>query len=47
MSAYLVDRIVSHPAITVATHTEVTAVDGTERLESVTITHRPDGATTR
>ncbi|MEA2214301.1 MAG: thioredoxin reductase [Solirubrobacteraceae bacterium] len=47
MSAYLVDRIVSHPTITVATHTEVTAVDGTERLESVTITHRPDGATTR
>jgi thioredoxin reductase (NADPH) len=46
MSAYLVDRIVSHPTITVATHTEVTAVDGTERLESVTITHRPDGATT-
>ena len=46
MSAYLVDRIVNHPAITVATRTEVTAVDGTERLESVTITHRPDGATT-
>jgi thioredoxin reductase (NADPH) len=46
MSAYLVDRVVTHPAITVATHTEVTAVDGTDRLESVTITHRPDGATT-
>ena len=46
MSAYLVDRIVNHPTITVATDTEVTAVDGTERLESVIITHRPDGATT-
>jgi thioredoxin reductase (NADPH) len=46
MSAYLVDRIVNHPAITLATRTEVTAVDGTERLESVIITHRPDGATT-
>jgi thioredoxin reductase (NADPH) len=46
MSAYLVDRIVSHPDITLATHTEVTAVDGIERLESVTVTHRPDGATT-
>jgi thioredoxin reductase (NADPH) len=46
MSAYLVDRIVNHPAITLATHTEVTAVDGTECLESVTVTHRPDGAAT-
>jgi thioredoxin reductase (NADPH) len=46
MSAYLVDRIVNHPTITVATHTEVTAVDGTDCLESVIITHRPDGATT-
>jgi thioredoxin reductase (NADPH) len=46
MSAYLVDRIVNHPAITVATRTEVTAVHGTECLESVTVTHRPDGTTT-
>jgi thioredoxin reductase (NADPH) len=46
MSAYLVDRIISHPAITLATHTEVTAVDGTDCLESVTVTHHPDGATT-
>ena len=46
MSAYLVDRIVNHPAITLATHSEVTAVDGTECLESVTVTHRPDGTTT-
>ena len=46
MSAYLVDRIVNHPTITVATDTEVTAVDGTERLESVITTHWPDGATT-
>jgi thioredoxin reductase (NADPH) len=46
MSAYLVDRIVNHPAITLATRTEVTAVDGIECLESVTVTHRPDGATT-
>jgi thioredoxin reductase (NADPH) len=46
MSAYLVDRIVNHPSITLATHTEVSAVDGTECLESVTVIHRPDGATT-
>ncbi len=30
MSAYLVDRIVNHPTITLATHTEVTAVDGVD-----------------
>jgi thioredoxin reductase (NADPH) len=46
MSAYLVDRVVSHPAITLATHSEVTAVHGAECLESVTVTRRPDGATT-
>jgi thioredoxin reductase (NADPH) len=46
MSAYLVDRIVSHPAITLATHSEVTAVHGADCLESVTVTRRPDGATT-
>jgi thioredoxin reductase (NADPH) len=46
MSAYLVDRIVNHPAIALATCTEVTAVHGTDCLESVTVTHHCDGTTT-
>jgi thioredoxin reductase (NADPH) len=46
MSAYLVDRVVNHPTITIATHTEVTAVHGIECLESITVTHQPSGTTT-
>ncbi len=36
MSAYLADRIAAHPAITVHTGTEVTAVDGDEQLRCIT-----------
>ena len=47
MSAYLVDRVIKHPTITIATHAEVAAVEGTERLESVTVTHQPNRTTTK
>jgi thioredoxin reductase (NADPH) len=46
MSAYLVDRVVNHPTITIATHTEVTAVHGIGCLESITLTRQPSGTTT-
>jgi thioredoxin reductase (NADPH) len=46
MSAYLVDRVVNHPTITVATYTEVTAVHGIECLESITVTRQPSGTAT-
>jgi thioredoxin reductase (NADPH) len=47
MSAYLADRISAHPAITVHTGTEVTAVDGDEQLRSITTaTTTPDGGLT-
>jgi len=46
MSAYLVDRIIANPMITIATQSEVTALHGGERLESVTLTQRPSGAAT-
>lgn len=43
MSAYLVDRIVRNPMITIATQSDVTALHGTGRLESITVTERPTG----
>ena len=47
MSAYLADRIVAHPRITVHTNTTVTAVDGDRQLETVTLsTISPDGVST-
>jgi thioredoxin reductase (NADPH) len=47
MSAYLADRIVAHPAITVHTRTDVTSVDGDEQLRTVTTaTTTPDGTRT-
>lgn len=47
MSSYLADRIVAHPAITVHTRTEVTAVDGDHQLRCITTaTNTPDGAVT-
>ena len=46
MSAYLVDRVVNHPTVTIATHTEVTAVHGIECLESIRLTRQPSGTTT-
>jgi thioredoxin reductase (NADPH) len=36
MSSYLADRIIAHPAITVHTRTEVTAVDGDHQLRRIT-----------
>ncbi|MFQ6395614.1 FAD-dependent oxidoreductase [Nocardia sp. KC 131] len=45
MSAYLADRIVAHPSITVHTRTEVTAVNGDHQLRSITTaTTTPRGA---
>jgi thioredoxin reductase (NADPH) len=45
MSAYLADRIAAHPAITVHTRTEVTAVDGDHQLRRITTaTTSPGGA---
>ena len=38
MSSYLVDRLVTHPAITVRTATEVTALHGDGVLQAVTLT---------
>lgn len=46
MSAYLVERIMADPRITVLTGTEVTGLHGDERLDAVTLTHR-DGAARR
>ncbi|GAA4322160.1 FAD-dependent oxidoreductase [Klenkia terrae] len=43
MSAYLVDRVLAHPRITVATGTQVTALGGGDSLESVTLTPRDGG----
>jgi thioredoxin reductase (NADPH) len=43
MSAYLVDRIESHPLIEVRLRTQVTAIDGDESLRAVTLTGA-DGA---
>ena len=44
MSRYLVDRIDSHPGITVSTRTEVTGLEGHEALESLRMTG-PNGQT--
>jgi thioredoxin reductase (NADPH) len=46
MSAYLVDRVINHPAITIATQTEVTELHGDECLTSITMTKRPTGTAT-
>jgi thioredoxin reductase (NADPH) len=46
MSAYLVDRIIANPMITIATQSEVTALHGGERVESITVTQSPSGAAT-
>ncbi len=39
MSAYLIKRIENHPNITLIPHTEVTALEGSEHLERVTLHH--------
>jgi thioredoxin reductase (NADPH) len=46
MSAYLVDRVVNHPAITIVTQTDVTELDGDDCLTSITMTKRPTGTAT-
>ncbi|MDB5367019.1 MAG: Thioredoxin reductase [Rhodospirillales bacterium] len=43
MSDYLVQRIEQSPHITLHAQTEITALDGDERLRSVTWTHRTNG----
>ena len=45
MSDYLVQRIENNPNITLHTHTEITALDGDDRLRSVTWTNRETGET--
>jgi thioredoxin reductase (NADPH) len=44
MSTYLVERVVSHPKIRVRTRTEVTGLEGGDRLEAITLTSRSDGS---
>jgi len=46
MSAYLVDRLLVHPRVTVQCRSEVTRLDGTDFLEEISITDRAS-ATTR
>ena len=45
MSSYLVDRLLADPRVTVHTSTEVTALDGHDALEAITLTNRETGAT--
>ena len=46
MSHYLVDRLLSHPSITVHTATRVTALHGDTALDAVTLTSRDGDSTT-
>jgi thioredoxin reductase (NADPH) len=45
MSAYLVDRLLVHPRVTVRCRSEVTRLDGTDFLEEVNITDRATDTT--
>src|SRR6201996_4821621 len=45
MSAYLVDRLLVHPRVTVRCRSEVTRLDGTDFLEEINITDRATGTT--
>jgi thioredoxin reductase (NADPH) len=45
MSAYLVDRLLAHPRVTVQHRSEVTRLDGTDFLEEVSITDRATDVT--
>jgi thioredoxin reductase (NADPH) len=47
MSSYLVDRLLADPRVTVHTQTEVTALDGGESLETITVTNRETGASSQ
>jgi thioredoxin reductase (NADPH) len=43
MSDYLVQRVMAHPAITVRTTTELTALHGDDTLTAVSLLHHPSG----
>jgi thioredoxin reductase (NADPH) len=45
MSAYLVDRLLVHPRVTVRCRSEVTRLDGADFLEEINITDRAAGTT--
>jgi thioredoxin reductase (NADPH) len=45
MSAYLVDRLLVHPRVTVRCRSEVTRLDGADFLEEISITDRASGTT--
>jgi thioredoxin reductase (NADPH) len=45
MSAYLVDRLLVHPRVTVQCRSEVTRLDGTDFLEEISITDRTTDTT--
>jgi thioredoxin reductase (NADPH) len=45
MSAYLVDRLLVHPRVTVQCRSEVTRLDGTDFLDEISITDRAAGTT--
>jgi thioredoxin reductase (NADPH) len=45
MSAYLVDRLLAHPRVTVRCLSEVTRLDGADFLEEISVTDRAAGTT--
>src|SRR6202034_837286 len=45
MSAYLVDRLLVHPRVTVRCRSEVTRLDGADFLEEISVTDRAAGTT--
>jgi thioredoxin reductase (NADPH) len=45
MSAYLVDRLLAHPKVTVRCRSEVTRLDGGDFLEEISVTDRGAGTT--
>lgn len=47
MSRYLIDRVTSLPNVTIHSRVDVTALDGSERLEEVRYRSRDDGTETR
>jgi thioredoxin reductase (NADPH) len=44
MSRYLIAQVEGHPRISVHLQTTIVAANGTDRLESVVVEHRPTGA---
>jgi thioredoxin reductase (NADPH) len=45
MSAYLVDRLLAHPRVTVRSRSEVTRLDGDDFLQEISVTDRAAGTT--